>query len=103
MLKNMRCKPCEGGVEPLALLQAQQLLIEVPHWTLNAENNPMTIARDYQFKNFIEAMTFVNKVADCAEENGHHPDITISYNRVKLVLWTHAIKGLSEKDRKSVV
>ena len=50
------------------------------------------------FKNFVEAMAFINKVADIAEEERHHPDIHISYNKVQLTLTTHAIHGLSEND-----
>ena len=49
-------------------------------------------------RDFKEAMAFVNRVADLAEEEGHHPDIYISWNRVRLDLTTHAIKGLSEND-----
>ena len=52
----------------------------------------------FKFKNFKEAMTFVNKVADLAESEGHHPDITIHYNKVDIIIWTHAIEGLSEND-----
>ena len=56
------------------------------------------IHRTYQFKDFVEAMKFVNKVADVAEAQGHHPDIHIHWNKVELVLWTHAIGGLHEND-----
>jgi len=52
----------------------------------------------FKFKGFREAMGFVNKVADIAEEEGHHPDIWISWNRVKLTLTTHKIGGLSRND-----
>ena len=56
------------------------------------------IFRRFSFKNFKEAMAFVNKVADIAESEGHHPDIFVSYNKVKITLFTHAIGGLSEND-----
>jgi 4a-hydroxytetrahydrobiopterin dehydratase len=56
------------------------------------------IKKEHKFKNFKEAMVFVNKVADLAEGEGHHPDIWISWNKVKLELFTHAIHGLSEND-----
>ena len=57
------------------------------------------ISREFQFKNFIEAIDFVSRsVADIAEVDGHHPDIHVFYNKVLLELWTHSIGGLSEND-----
>ena len=56
------------------------------------------IQREFTFKNFKEAMRFVNNIADIAQREDHHPDIHIFYNRVRLALWTHAIGGLSEND-----
>jgi 4a-hydroxytetrahydrobiopterin dehydratase len=68
----------------------------VPGWVLDAEGKK--ISRDFVFKDFKEAMVFVNKVADIAEKEGHHPDIAIWWNKVKLELSTHAIGGLSTND-----
>jgi 4a-hydroxytetrahydrobiopterin dehydratase len=65
-----------------------------PVWREEGES----LIRDYAFKDFAGAMAFVNQVADLAEGEGHHPDIHISWNRVRLDLTTHAIKGLSEND-----
>ena len=56
------------------------------------------IEKLFKFKNFAEAMIFVNKVAEIAEEQDHHPDIFIKWNEVTLTLWTHAINGLFEND-----
>jgi 4a-hydroxytetrahydrobiopterin dehydratase len=56
------------------------------------------IGREFEFKDFKEAMTFVNNVANLAEAEGHHPDITIHWNKVKLDLWTHSVDGLTEND-----
>ena len=56
------------------------------------------LARQFRFRDFVEAMKFVNRVADLAEEQGHHPDILIHWNTVDLVLWTHKIGGLHEND-----
>ena len=66
----------------------------VPGW----ENNGEEISRTYKFKDFAEAMTFVNKVAGLAEAADHHPDIDIRWNKVKLTLTTHSAGGLTEKD-----
>ena len=57
------------------------------------------LAKSFRFKNFVEAMQFVNKVAEIAEQEGHHPNIFMhDYRKVKLTLYTHAIKGLHEND-----
>lgn len=56
------------------------------------------IKKEFKFKDFIESLAFVNKVAEIAEEEGHHPDILLSYGMVVIELSTHDIGGLSEKD-----
>ena len=88
------CMACEAGTPPMPAAQAQTLLAEVPGWDLADQ----TLSRMFRFKDFKAAMAFVNQVADLAEAEGHHPDIHISWNRVRLELTTHAIKGLSEND-----
>lgn len=96
-LTGMKCVACEGGVPPLtgdALLPYKKALS--PTWALS--EGEKKLAKEFVFKDFKEAMVFVNKVADIAEAEGHHPDIAISYKRVTLTLWTHAIGGLSEND-----
>jgi 4a-hydroxytetrahydrobiopterin dehydratase len=70
------------------------LLQEIPGW----ERQGDALVRTYVFKNFREAMAFVNRVADLAEEARHHPDITIRYNRVQLLLTTHEAGGITERD-----
>ena len=66
----------------------------VPGW----ENNGKEITRTYKFKDFAEAMAFVNKVGGLAEAADHHPDIDIRWNKVKLTLSTHSAGGLTAKD-----
>jgi 4a-hydroxytetrahydrobiopterin dehydratase len=74
--------------------EARRLMDQVPGWELE-ENK---LARRFRFKDFAASMAFVNRVAELAEAEGHHPDIYISWNRVRLDLTTHAIKGLSQND-----
>jgi len=69
-------------------------MVAIPGW----ENNGKEITRAYKFKDFAEAMAFVNKVAGLAEAADHHPDIDIRYNKVRLTLSTHSAGGLTEKD-----
>ncbi len=94
-LSQKKCVPCEGGTPPLTREQIEPYLPQVPRWEL-IENK--MIRKKFKFKDFKEAMAFVNKVAGLAEEEGHHPDIHVSWNKVTLELSTHAIKGLSGND-----
>ena len=97
-LAKKRCAPCEVGVSPLEDQKIKQLILQVNSWELKEESGHKQIVKDFKFKNFIEAMSFVNKVADVAQREGHHPNITIKYNRVKITNYTHAIKGLHDND-----
>lgn len=92
-----RCKPCEGGTEPIDPEEALGRLKERPEWELSADAR--VIRRTFRLRDFAGAIGFVNAVARIAEREGHHPDIEIfSWNRVALRLTTHAIGGLSEND-----
>jgi len=81
----------------MARVDAERYMSAVPGWSL-VEGEPLKIARSLRFKDFANAMAFVNEIARVAESEGHHPDICISWNRVKLELVTHAIGGLSLND-----
>ncbi len=97
LLVKGHCVPCEGGVEPMKKEEAETYasLLKKP-WKF--ADDLSSISLRFEFKNFLEAMDFVNKVAPIAEEQGHHPDIYIYYNKVDITLATHAIKGLSVND-----
>ena len=95
-LAGKSCVPCRGGVPPLPAPEAEALLRETPGWTLAAGGT--RLCRNFEFRDFVAAMRFVNRVADIAEEQGHHPDIAIHWSRVDLTLWTHKIGGLHEND-----
>ena len=95
-LRDKNCVPCEGGVKPLSKDAAERLMAELSGWEL--AKNGKSIGKEMKFKNFDKAMDFVNMVADRAEQEGHHPDIEIAYDKVRLTLSTHAVKGLSEND-----
>lgn len=92
-----KCVPCEGGVPKLEAAVVDQALGDLAGW--EAREAHTRIQRHYRFKNFAEAMRFVNAIAAVAEAEGHHPDFTVhSWNCVDVTLWTHAIGGLSEND-----
>ena len=96
-LAAKRCIPCRGGVPPLTRAQIEPSLKEVPGWELVNEES-LRIRREFKFKDFNEAIAFVNQIAMLAELEGHHPDFEIHYNRVTLELYTHKIQGLHEND-----
>lgn len=95
-LAGKRCKPCEGGVLPLTRNQAEGYLSSLQGWTLSEGGK--SIRKEYKFKNFEEVIASFNKIAQVSEEENHHPDLRISYNRAGAELSTHSIKGLSEND-----
>ena len=95
-LAGRHCQPCRGGVPPLSEEAARELAAGTPDWSLAAAAT--RLQRHFEFRDFVEAMKFVNRVADVAEAEGHHPDIAIHWNRVDLTLWTHKIGGLHEND-----
>jgi len=95
-LKNKNCKPCEGGVNPLDESHAVQQLDQVPGWELIADNTG--IVRTLKFKDFVATMSFINAMADMAEQQDHHPDFSAGYNYCEVRYTTHAIGGLSEND-----
>lgn len=96
-LANKRCVPCEGGVPPLSDEEAEALVASVPGWTISADSQQ--ISRSWTVKNFVAGIDFLNKVAALAEEEGHHPDLHLEgYRQVTIVVWTHAVGGLTEND-----
>lgn len=96
-LTKKHCIPCESGDPPLSSSKEDELKTQVPEWSL-LRDGEHKLRRQFKFKNFLTAIDFVNKVAKIAEEEGHHPDIYVFYNKVQLDLFTHAVGGLSEND-----
>mgnify|MGYP001604076126 FL=1 len=96
-LNEKRCVPCEGGMKPMGAAEVERYLGELGNgW---AVLDGVKIRKEFLFKNFKEALSFVNKVGEIAEEEGHHPDIhLVSYKKVIIEFSTHAISGLSEND-----
>jgi len=104
-LSGKHCVPCEGGTLPLTGEILAAYAKNAPGWKVagapesaKAPADKKKISREFKFKDFKAAMVFVNRVAEIANQEEHHPDICIFYNLVRLELWTHAIGGLSEND-----
>jgi len=94
-LLNKKCVPCEGDISPLKGEELHEFLSQVSGWEEVTEHH---ITKTYQFPNFVTALAFVNQIGEIAELEGHHPDILLSWGKVVVTLWTHAINGLSEND-----
>lgn len=96
-LTKKHCIPCESGDPQLPDSKEDELKVQVPDWLL-LRDDEHRLRRQFKFKDFMEAIDFVNNVAKIADKEGHHPDIYIFYNKVQLDLFTHAVGGLSEND-----
>jgi 4a-hydroxytetrahydrobiopterin dehydratase len=94
-LADRKCVPCRGGTPPLTAEQYAPLLAQVDGWRV--EENKKLI-KSFRFKNFVQAVEFVNAVTAVAEAEGHHPDLYVRWGETRVYLWTHKIDGLSESD-----
>jgi len=95
-LTKIKCVPCEGGMPPMARKDFSAYLGQVEKWNILDDK---MLEREFTFKNFKEALKFVNACGEIAEADGHHPNLSLhSWNKVKVTLYTHAIDGLSIND-----
>jgi 4a-hydroxytetrahydrobiopterin dehydratase len=94
-LASKTCAPCKGGTPPLAGADLEALAKQVPQWKVV---NGHHVTRAFKFPDFVQALAFVNKVGALAEQQGHHPDILLSWGKAEVTTWTHSINGLSEGD-----
>ncbi len=98
-LADKNCVPCEDSTIPkLSQEEAEKLNEQIDSWTLEEKNEHLQISKQFKFKDFKESLEFVNKVGDIAEEQNHHPNLYIIYNKVKVIIYTHVIGGLHEND-----
>jgi len=89
------CKPCEGGISALAKDKVDRLLAMHRGWLLVEDKK---IVKEFKFKDFVEAKYFLDLISIIAEEQGHHPNFSLIYNKLKVTLATHAAGGLTEND-----
>lgn len=94
-LANKQCEPCRGGVAPLGGDQLTALARQVPSWRLVNEHH---LSKTFQFPDFASGLEFVNMIGALADEQGHHPDLQLSWGRVVVQIFTHKIDGLTESD-----
>jgi len=93
-LASKSCVPCRGGVPPLSMDVASRLMEQLNGWVFEQGH----LAKSYAFNDFKGALDFVNRIGAIAEEQGHHPDIYMTWGKVSVEVWTHKIDGLTESD-----
>jgi len=94
-LASKTCVPCRGGTPALKGAELHTFSHQLPNWEVINEHH---IVRTFTFPDFKEALAFVNRIGEVAEEQGHHPDILLTWGKVGITLWTHKIDGLTESD-----
>ena len=98
-LADKKCIPCEGGIPSFDISQIHTYLKKVDGWDVkNDEETSYYLIKEFKFEDFLKSQTFVNKVGDLAEIEGHHPDISFGWGYANIKIFTHAIKGLHESD-----
>ena len=98
-LTKKKCVPCEGGVIPFDISEIHVYQKKVDGWDiLKNEKNIFHLHKRYFFKNFLDSQSFINKVGEISENEGHHPDILFGWGYAEIKITTHAIEGLSEND-----
>jgi 4a-hydroxytetrahydrobiopterin dehydratase len=97
-LAERHCVPCEGGVRPLTADEEAPLLDQLAGWRVEEADGHRQLARAFRFRDFVAAVEFVNRIVPVAEAEGHHPDLLVTWGRVRVQLWTHAAGGLTEND-----
>jgi len=94
-LADKKCVPCHGGVPALKGPELSALKSEVPGWEVVSEHH---LHKSYKFPDFKTALDFVNRVGAIAEEQGHHPDLLLTWGKVEITIYTHKVDGLTEGD-----
>jgi 4a-hydroxytetrahydrobiopterin dehydratase len=94
-LASKTCVPCRGGHPPLKGTELHELSHQLPNWKVIDEHH---ITRAFTFPDFQKALDFVNRVGALAEQQGHHPDILLTWGKAEITMWTHKVNGLTESD-----
>jgi len=95
-LAKKRCVPCQGGIPPLKGDALRRLAAQLGGgWQIVEEHH---LEKEYLFGDFREALDFTNRLGAIAESEGHHPDILLSWGRVRVTIYTHKVAGLTESD-----
>ncbi|MBI2069323.1 MAG: 4a-hydroxytetrahydrobiopterin dehydratase [Elusimicrobia bacterium] len=97
-LNKEHCVPCRVGAPLLPDADIARLNQEIPDWRVIEAEGIKRLDRVFKFSDFAQALAFVNKVAQAAEEEGHHPALLLEWGQVTVTWWTHKIRGLHQND-----
>ncbi|GHO45124.1 4a-hydroxytetrahydrobiopterin dehydratase [Ktedonospora formicarum] len=97
-LSQMQCEACRADAPRLSDDEIEQYMKEIPAWTAVERDGVMRLEREYKLKDFVTALALTNKIGALAEEEGHHPEIVLTWGLVGVSWWTHAIQGLHRND-----
>ena len=98
-LYKKKCVSCDGSIPAFEISQIHKYLKKVDGWDVkNNKDKSYYLSKEFKFNNFKDSQNFTNKIADLAEEENHHPDISFGWGYCKVKIFTHAIQGLAESD-----
>lgn len=97
-LNELKCESCHADAPRVNESELAELMGQIPDWTPITVEGVLQLEREYKFKNFKLAWAFTDKVAQLAEDEFHHPEITLEWGKVRVRWWSHSIKGLHKND-----
>ncbi|MFC2093855.1 4a-hydroxytetrahydrobiopterin dehydratase [Bacteroidota bacterium] len=97
-LEGRTCEACEAGAPLASQEEIDKFILQIPDWEIIVIDGIKQLRRTFTFNNFVDALSFTNKVGAIAEEEGHHPAILTEWGKLTVTWWTHKIKGLHVND-----
>ncbi|OEE62905.1 4a-hydroxytetrahydrobiopterin dehydratase [Enterovibrio norvegicus FF-454] len=97
-LSELKCEACHAGAPKVTESETENLMVNIPEWTVVNVEGIDQLQRSFEFRTFKQAWAFSNKVAELAEDEGHHPSILLEWGRCTVTWWTHKINGLHQND-----
>ncbi len=97
-LTERHCVVCKPGTPTLAPAEIDTLLQQLAGWIVAQSEGHLQLTKTFRFKGFMPGVELINRIAPIAEEEGHHPDLHLTYGSLRVELWTHAAGGLTEND-----
>ena len=97
-LINKKCEACRIDAPKVTDEEIPSLMSQIPLWDIIEENNIKKLSCLFKFSDYEQSLFFTNKVATLADEEDHHPQITLEWGKVKVVWWSHKIQGLHQND-----
>ena len=97
-LAEQKCEACRRDAPRVDNAEAEELLRDIPGWEIQRVDDIPQLQRTFKFDNFSQSLAFANQVGEMADAENHHPTLTVDWGKLKVVWWTHKIKGLHKND-----